>query len=58
MNIDPSQTPARRLDELDETEWRDVAKQLRPDWTEEDLQREWRDFQAMKTAMSDVGGSA
>lgn len=46
------------LHEFNEIEWRDIARKLRPDWTEEDLQREWRDFQAMKAAMSDVGGSA
>jgi hypothetical protein len=58
MNTETSDAPDRRLDEYDEIEWRAVARQLRPDWTDEDLQREWRDFQAMKAAMSDVGGRA
>lgn len=53
-----NETPERRLDEYDEIEWRSVARQLRPDWTEEDLKREWVEFQAVKAAMKDVGGRA
>lgn len=37
-----------RLDEFDETEWRDVARLLRPDWTDEDCAREWAAFQEAK----------
>ena len=37
-----------RLDEHDENEWRDVARILRPDWTDEDFTREWAEFQRDK----------
>ena len=33
-----------RLDEFDKTEWRDVARRLRPDWTEADFEREWNAY--------------
>ena len=33
-----------RLDEFDKTEWQDVARLLRPDWTDEDFEREWEAF--------------
>jgi hypothetical protein len=37
-----------RLDEFDKTEWRDVTRKLRPDWTEEQFEQEWAAFQAAK----------
>jgi hypothetical protein len=37
-----------RLDEFNRDEWYDVARILRPDWTEEDFDREWKEFQAAK----------
>lgn len=39
-----------RLDEFDREEWRVVSRLFRPDWTEEDFNREWDDFQKLKTA--------
>ena len=50
--------PDRRLDEFDKTEWRDVARLLRPDWTDEDLDREWADFLEFKRLRGEVGGNA
>lgn len=44
-----TQSPdATELNEFDKTEWRDVARKFRPDWTDEDFDREWAEFQAMK----------
>lgn len=40
--------PPARLDEFDKDEWRDVARLLRPDWTDADFDRAWDDFQRMK----------
>ncbi len=36
------------LKEFDETEWRDVAKRLRPDWSEDDFQKAWLEFSEWK----------
>lgn len=36
------------LNEFEKEEWRDVARLFRPDWTEEDFDREWIEFQTMK----------
>jgi hypothetical protein len=37
-----------RLDEFDKIEWRDVARKLRPDWSDEDFERAWAEFFAEK----------
>jgi hypothetical protein len=37
-----------RLDEFDREEWWDVARKLRPDWTREQFDAEWDDFQRSK----------
>lgn len=37
-----------RLTEFDKDEWRDVARKLCPDWTDEDFEREWAAFQKFK----------
>ena len=37
-----------RLDEFDRLEWWDVARKLRPDWTEEDFDAAWDEFQRLK----------
>jgi hypothetical protein len=39
-----------RLSEFDEVEWRDVARKLRPDWTDEQFACEWASFQQDKAA--------
>lgn len=39
---------SQRLDEFDKAEWRDVARILRPDWTEDDFEDAWREFTEMK----------
>ena len=33
-----------RLDEFDKDEWRDVARKLRPDWSEDDFEQAWTEF--------------
>lgn len=38
-----------RLDEFDKTEWRDVARQLHPDWTDDEFDGLWAEFQEMKS---------
>lgn len=37
-----------RLDELNKDEWRDVARIVRPDWTDKDFDASWDEFQEMK----------
>jgi hypothetical protein len=37
-----------RLDEYDKIEWRDVARLLRPDWDDEDFEREWAEFMRIR----------
>lgn len=37
-----------RLDEIDKTEWRDVVKALRPDWTDEQFDDAWDRFVEVK----------
>lgn len=37
-----------RLNELDQTEARDVALRLRPDWTEQDFVAAWERFVELK----------
>lgn len=33
-----------RLDMFDKIEWRDVARRLRPDWTDEQFEIAWEEF--------------
>ncbi len=37
-----------RLNEFDEQEWREVVRKVRPDWTDEQFDRAWREFVRMK----------
>lgn len=37
-----------RLDEFDKDEWREVVRLVRPDWTDEQFDEAWDDFQRMK----------
>lgn len=37
-----------RLHELDKDEWRNVARKLRPDWTDEQFEEAWHEFCEMK----------
>lgn len=37
-----------RLNELDVNEWRDVTRIVRPDWTDEQFDEAWEQFQQMK----------
>lgn len=39
---------SERLDELDENEWWDVCRKLRPEIEREEFEREWREFQQIK----------
>jgi hypothetical protein len=39
-----------RLDEFDKIEWRDIARLVRPDWTEDDFEQAWNDFCELKSA--------
>ncbi|CAN5361825.1 hypothetical protein BH09PSE4_BH09PSE4_17160 [soil metagenome] len=45
---DPSSEPAARLDGYDRDEWREVARRLRPDWSDAEFDRAWVEFVAMK----------
>lgn len=40
--------PPVRLTEYDETEWRSIAKRLKPEWSDEEIKAEWDKFQALK----------
>lgn len=40
--------PPVRLNELDRDEWREVCRILRPDWSEEEFDRAWSEFQELK----------
>lgn len=40
--------PDVRLDQMEKDEWRDACRRLRPDWTDEDFERAWAEFQAIK----------
>lgn len=46
------EAPATRLDEFDKTEWREVARILRPDWTDERFDDAWERFCEMKRSKS------
>ena len=37
-----------RLDEFDKEEWRDIARKLHPDWTDEEFNVAWKEFCKMK----------
>jgi hypothetical protein len=37
-----------RLNELDKSEWRDVSRALRPDWTDEQFEAAWARFCELK----------
>lgn len=37
-----------RLDEYDKDEWREVARRLRPDWSEADFDAAWDDCMRLK----------
>lgn len=41
-----------RLDEFDRDEWEDVARRLRPDWSEEDRDEAWNEFVRLKALRS------
>lgn len=41
-------TEDARLDELDKQEWRDVAKKVRPDLTDEEFEKMWEEFHREK----------
>jgi hypothetical protein len=41
-------SPEARLDEHDRDEWRDVARVVRPDWTEAQFDAAWAEFVEMK----------
>jgi len=41
--------PDTRLDEYDQLEWWDVARRLHPTMTWEQFQRDWDEFQRMKS---------
>lgn len=41
-------TEGARLDEFDRDEWRDVARELRPDITDEQFDADWAEFQELK----------
>lgn len=41
-------TEQTRLDEYDKTEWREVARLLKPDWTEEQFEEAWQEFLELK----------
>lgn len=38
----------RPLDEFTKEEWREVSRLARPDWTEEQFEKYWDEFVAMK----------
>lgn len=40
--------PPVRLQEYDKEEWRRVARLLRPEWSDDEFDRAWDDFQEMK----------
>lgn len=35
---------AQRLDAMTKAEWREVARRLRPDWTDEQFEAAWQEF--------------
>ena len=37
-----------RVDEYDKDEWRDVARQMCPDWTDEIFEQKWTEFCRLK----------
>jgi len=37
-----------KLTEFDKIEWRDVCRRLRPDWTDEQFEAAWIEFQTLK----------
>jgi hypothetical protein len=47
---------AARLDEYDKTEWRDVCRKFRPDWTDEEFDAEWEQNLALREARRVLGG--
>lgn len=42
------QSPPVRLGEYDEKEWRDIAKRLKPEWTDEQFTEAWAEFIKLK----------
>jgi hypothetical protein len=40
--------PSTCLNEFDKEEWRLVARQFRPDWSDEDFDEAWAEFAEMK----------
>jgi hypothetical protein len=40
--------PPIRLQEYDTDEWRRVARLLHPDWSDEEIDRAWDEFQEMR----------
>lgn len=43
-----------RLNEFDKIEWRDVCRAIRPDITDEEFDRDWREFQDLKHAREEI----
>lgn len=37
-----------RFDEFDKIEWRDACRKVRPDWTAEQFEQKWTEFQREK----------
>lgn len=44
-----------RLNEYDKLEWRDVARRLRPKWTDEEFDTAWAEFATLKDAREAAG---
>lgn len=47
-----SDSPPVRLHEFDKDEWRDVARRLRPKWTDEEFEEAWLEFVDLKRRKS------
>lgn len=47
-DLEPTTQPETRLDEYEKEEWRLVARELRPDWTDADFDAAWNEFCEMK----------
>lgn len=37
-----------KLSEFEKEEWRDVARRLRPDWTDDEFEKAWAEFVELK----------
>ena len=46
------------INEYSKDEWRDITRRLKPDWTDEQFEKAWSEFQEIKKQLKDVGGSA